>query len=183
MELSLTAVAILFLVALTFLILLMKYFDGPLTTLTHSMKGQTILITGGDSHIGWEVVKDLIAQGARVIMACRNDTKANSLVGSFKDEDQKKRAIPMKLDLTNFNSIKKFVAEVKNTVGKIDILINNAGTCFQNVELIDGLDNTFYTNYAGHLILTALLLEDFNPKGRIVNVTTTKYRRISKFKN
>ncbi len=179
MELSLTVVAILFLVALAILLLLMKYFDGPLTTLTHSMKGQTILITGGDSHIGWEVVKDLLAQGARVIMACRDENKAKSLASSLKDEDQKKRAIAMKLDLTNFNSIKQFVENIKNEIGKIDILVNNAGTCFQNVELINGLDNTFYTNYAGHVLLTALLIEDFNSKGRIVNVTTTKYKRIS----
>ena len=155
-----------------------RHFDGPETKLTHSMVGQTIVITGGDSHIGWETVKDLLKNGARVVLACRNETKTNDLLKTL-PEDQKKRASFIKLDLAHFDAIKAFVEELKQKIGKIDILVNNAGTCFQNVDLVDGLDITFSTNFAGHLLLTCLLLDNFNPKGRIVNVCTKKYQRIS----
>ncbi len=144
------------------------------------MKGQTIVVTGGDSHIGWETVKDLLIQGATVILACRNEKHSKILIESLPEENQK-RAIYIHLDLTDFSSIQNFVKELKEKIGKIDILVNNAGTCFQNVELVQGLEKTFSTNYAGHVLLTALLMDEINPKGRIINVTTTKYRRISQY--
>lgn len=179
MEICFSTFMIFFFILSLVFVLLMKYFDGPLTHLTHSMKGQTIVVTGGDSHIGWETVKDLLIQGARVILACRNEKHSKELIDSLPTDEQKKRAHYIHLDLTHFDSILNFVKELKETVGKIDILVNNAGTCFQNVELTDGLEKTFSTNYAGHVLLTALLLDDINQKGRIINVTTTKYRRIS----
>ncbi|MCQ2820173.1 MAG: SDR family NAD(P)-dependent oxidoreductase [archaeon] len=178
MEITLSTFMLFFFLVLFLVYCLSRYFDGPETKLTHSMKGQTIVITGADSHIGWETVKDLLKNGARIIMACRNETKTNELISTLPEED-KKRVMFIQLDLTHYESIKTFVGELKQKIGKIDILVNNAGTCFQNVELVDGLDITFSTNYTGHVLLTCLLLDNFNPKGRIVNVTTKKYQRIS----
>ena len=39
---------------------------------------------------------------------------------------------------------------------------------------------TYFTNHIGHLIISCLLLEHFNPEGKIINLVTTKYKRISK---
>ena len=46
-------------VFLTIWILIANWFNGPLTDLTHSMKGKTIIITGGSRGIGLETTKDL----------------------------------------------------------------------------------------------------------------------------
>ena len=59
----------------------------------------------------------------------------------------------MHLDLTDYENIKIFVDEIKTKFGKIDILINNAGACFRNFTLSDGIELTYFTNHLGHLIL------------------------------
>ena len=159
-------------------IFIANWFNGPLTDLTHSMNGKTIIITGGSRGIGLETTKDLLRQGATVIIACRDPVQANAAIESIQNNSQKARVSYIHLDLTDYDNINKFVEEIKSKYGKIDILINNAASCFQNFTLSDGIELTYFTNHLGPLILSCLLLDNFNPKGRIINVVTTKYKRI-----
>ena len=166
------------LVFLIIWVLIANWFNGPLTDLTHSMKGKVVVITGGSRGIGLETTKDLLRQGATVIMGSRDENQAHKALESIQNNTHKSHCVFMHLDLTDYDNINKFVEEVKNKYGKIDILINNAGSCFQNFTLSDGIELTYFTNHLGHLILSCLLLDDFNPKGRIINVVTTKYKRV-----
>ena len=159
-------------------VLIANWFNGPLTDLTHSMKGKVVVITGGSRGIGLETTKDLLRQGATVIMGSRDANQAHKALESIQNNTHKSHCVFMHLDLTDYDNINKFVEEVKNKYGKIDILINNAGSCFQNFTLSDGIELTYFTNHLGHLILSCLFLDNFNPKGRIINVVTTKYKRI-----
>lgn len=159
-------------------ILIAKWYNGPLTNLTHSMKGKIIVITGGSRGIGLETTKDLLRQGATVIIGCRNSIQSNDAIKNIEDLSERKRCIFMHLDLIDYENIKSFTEEIKEKYGKIDILINNAGSCFQNFTMTDGIEITYFTNHIGHLILSCLLLDNMNPKGRIINVVTTKYKRV-----
>ena len=159
-------------------VLIANWFNGPLTDLTHSMKGKVVVITGASRGIGLETTKDLLRQGATVIMGSRDENQANKALESIQNNTHKSRCVFMHLDLTDYDNINKFVEEIKNKFGKIDILINNAGSCFQNFTLSDGIELTYFTNHLGHLILSCLFLDNFNPKGRIINVVTTKYKRV-----
>lgn len=165
-------------VFLTIWIIISNWFNGPLTDLTHSMKDKVVIITGGSRGIGLETTKDLLRQGATVIIASRDQIQANQAMEEIQNNSQKARCSFMHLDLTDYDNIKQFVEEIKSKYGKIDILINNAGSCFTNFTLSDGIELTYFTNHLGHLILSCLLLDDFNPKGRIINVVTTKYKRV-----
>ena len=167
------------LVFLILWIIISNWFNGPLTDLTHSMIGKIVIITGGSRGIGFETTKDLLRQGATVIIASRDPIQANKAIESIKNNTHKSKCIYMHLDLTDFDNICQFTEQIKKKYGKIDILINNAGSCFNNFTLSDGIELTYFTNHLGHLILSSLLLDDFNPKGRIINVVTTKYKRIS----
>ena len=83
------------------------------------------------------------------------------------------------LNLSDFVSIKSFTEYIKSKYGKIDILINNAGSCFLHFILREGIELTYFTNHIGHFILSCILLDNLNLKGRIINLVTTKYKRIS----
>ena len=168
-------------IILVFLVLwtlIANWYNGPATELTHSMKDKVVVITGGSRGIGFETTKDLLRQGATVIMASRDAVQANKAIETIGNNTHKSRCIFMHLDLTDYENINQFVEEIKSKYGKIDILINNAGSCFRNFTMSDGIELTYFTNHLGHLILSCLLLDDFNPKGRIINVVTTKYKRV-----
>ena len=168
-------------IILVFLVLwtlIANWYNGPATELTHSMKDKVVVITGGSRGIGFETTKDLLRQGATVIMASRDAVQANKAIETIGNNTHKSRCIFMHLDLTDYENINQFVEEIKSKYGKIDILINNAGSCFRNFTMSDGIELTYFTNHLGHLILSCLFLDNFNPKGRIINVVTTKYKRI-----
>ena len=171
------ALFVIFLI-LVLITIISNWGNGPATELTHSMKDKVVVITGGSRGIGLETTKDLLRQGATVIMGCRDSTQANKAIDSINNLSHKSRCSFIHLDLTDYENIKSFVEEIKSKYGKIDILINNAGSCFRNFTLSDGIELTYFTNHIGHLILSCLFLDDFNPKGRIINLVTTKYKRV-----
>ena len=87
------------------------------------------------------------------------------------------------LDLASFDSIKRFAYEINEEENSIDILINNAGVLFTNLEdkTKDGFEMTFGVNYLGHFLLTFLLLDKLRQSksstARIINVTSLYYAR------
>ena len=176
---SLTLIIIIFIILSVFTFLMDKWYNGPLTPLVHEMKNKIIIITGGSRGIGFETAKSLLKNGATVILACRKEKEALESINSLEDNKEKERCIYMNLDLTNYDSLLNFSQEIIKKFNKIDILINNAGSCFQHFSTINGIESTYFTNHVGHLILTILLLNNFNEKGKIINVSTTKYKRIN----
>lgn len=90
------------------------------------IKGKNVLITGGNRGIGLAISKELIAQGANVIITTR---KKFALSGA--------RVIDG-VDVTDDNCGKRLVEGLKGT--KIDVLINNAGYFYGPVEKLDSLN-------------------------------------------
>ena len=166
-------------IILILLMILSSWVNIPKTKLTHSMKDKIVVITGGSRGIGLETTKDLLKQGATVIIGCRNKTQAKKAIDSINILYDKVRCFFISLNLTDYNNIKSFTEEIKLKFGKIDILINNAASCFLKFTVTNGIELTYFTNHIGHLILSFLLLDSFNQKGRIINLVTTKYKRIS----
>ena len=68
------ALFVIFLI-LVLITIISNWGNGPMTDLTHSMKDKIVIITGGSRGIGLETTKDLLRQGATVIMGCRDCIK------------------------------------------------------------------------------------------------------------
>ena len=85
-----------------------------------------VVITGGNTGIGYETALDLAKRGATIIMGCRNVKKADTAAENIRTMTRGTvHVIP--LDLASFDSVRNFAMEIKSLTTKVDILINNAG--------------------------------------------------------
>lgn len=127
------------------------------------LTNKIILITGCTSGMGYEACKFLSSKGATVIMACRNYERGNIAKEKILKEVSNAKLGVMAVDVSDLDSVRNFAKEVKNKYDKLDILINNAGVEKARFEKSkQGYEMTFATNYLGHFLLTALLLELLN---------------------
>jgi len=150
-----------------------RYFNGPWTPIKKSMENKTIIITGSNSGIGLKTAEDLLSQGALVIFACRDEKRTKEAIETLPSDSQK-RAIFIKLDLCDFNSVNLFAQEFRKLNKSIDILINNAGLWNMEFQLSkDNIEVTMQANHFGHKVLTFLLFDLMNKKeARIINLSS-----------
>lgn len=140
------------------------------------LKGNTIIVTGANSGIGFWCAKSLVYKNAKVIMACRNIRKAQQAKEEIL-KDFPKANIEIKIiDISDFSSIEKFIDNIKNI--KIDALINNAGIYFpsKNTLTKNNIDITMGTNYFGTYYLSELIEKTHSEINKIINVTSLTYR-------
>ncbi|WP_435800646.1 SDR family oxidoreductase [Polaribacter sp.] len=88
------------------------------------MKGKTVLITGGASGIGKIMARLFLERGAKVIIWDINQSKVTETISEF---SSKGTVIGFIVDVSDSNQIEKTAKKVKQEIGIIDVLINNAG--------------------------------------------------------
>ena len=166
---SLISLFFLIVIIIVILYILRLYIRGGVNKIKHSMNGKIIIITGASSGLGLFSALDLIDSGGKVIFACRNENKAKDAINLIKNKSLKENAEYLYLDLCNFESIQNFANNIIKKYGKIDILMNNAGAGTTKYKLTsDGYESFLQGNYLGPCLLTLLLLNHFNEKGRII---------------
>ncbi|KAI4465282.1 phosphatidylinositol-glycan biosynthesis class f protein-related [Holotrichia oblita] len=149
------------------------------------LDGKTAIVTGCNTGIGKETVRDLYKRGCYVIMACRNTEKAEEaakdIIDSCKDIENVGKLVVEELDLNSLKSVKKFCNKILEKHDTINLLINNAGifACpYGRTE--DGFETQFGTNHLAHFCLTLLLIPKIikSAPSRIVTVTVN-YQNIN----
>lgn len=147
------------------------------------LDGQHYIVTGANSGIGWETTKQLLAQGASVILACRDVEAAERQLQSL---EQRQAATVMELDLARLASVRDFATRLDAMNLPCDGLVNNAGVMNTPLQrTAHGFELQFGVNHLGHFLLTKLMQdkllaaatrEDRNPsapqRSRIVNVSS-----------
>jgi NAD(P)-dependent dehydrogenase (short-subunit alcohol dehydrogenase family) len=142
------------------------------------LTGKVIIVTGGNSGLGYESVKAFAEKGAEVILTSRSIEKgevAKKTIGPVKG-----KIVVMQLDLMDFSSIKSFAESFKKKYNRLDVLLNNAGIMTTPYFLtMDGLEAQNGTNHFGHFALTGLLFDLIKntPASRIVNVSSMAHKQ------
>ncbi|XP_057176513.1 retinol dehydrogenase 12 isoform X2 [Triplophysa rosa] len=128
---------------------------------------------GANTGIGKATALDLARRGARVILACRNESKAQSAVAAIQRETGNKEVLYMHLDLASLQSVRSFAENFLKNESRLDILINNAGLLMGG-KTKDGFGMIFGVNHLGHFLLTVLLLDRLKECGpsRVVTVSS-----------
>jgi D-xylose 1-dehydrogenase len=89
-----------------------------------SLKGRTVLVTGGGSGIGESIVEHFAAQGCKVGFLDLKEKESKALVSRLK---RKRKTVHFEqCDLTDIAAVKKAIAGVRKALGPITLLVNNA---------------------------------------------------------
>ena len=140
--------------------------------------GKTILITGGNSGLGFETAKTLAGKNARVLIACRSLAKAAAAKQQIVAEFDYAEVEIIELNLANLESIRN-AAEVINQQASIDVLIHNAGIMVPPLERTDdGFESQFGVNHLGPFALNCLLLDKVRatPHSRIISTSSVAHK-------
>jgi NAD(P)-dependent dehydrogenase (short-subunit alcohol dehydrogenase family) len=140
--------------------------------------GKTIFITGANTGIGFEAARVLAGRGARVLLGCRSEEKANVAMGKIREQHPDADLAWIPLDLTSLKSVAVAADEVKKEP-RLDVLVNNAGVMIPPKTLTeDGFELQFGVNHLGHFALTGHLLDLLaaTPGARVVNVSSGAHR-------
>lgn len=144
------------------------------------LTGKVIIVTGGNSGLGYESVKAFAEKGAEVILACRSLDKGVQAKSEIDKNHPSAKIIAKKLDLMDLSSVIEFARDITMTYERLDVLLNNAGIMMTPYGLTkDGFESQFGTNHLGHFALTGLLLDLIlkTPGSRIVNVSSLAHKK------
>lgn len=129
------------------------------------LTNKTFVITGANTGIGFVTAKRIAEKGARVYLACRNESRGLEAKSKIKGSEF------LLLDLSSLKSVVRACEYLEKQNIKIDCLINNAGIFGGDFQLSeDGYEMHFATNHLGHFLLTLRILKLFTGMKRIVNV-------------
>ncbi|PWR23403.1 oxidoreductase [Zavarzinia compransoris] len=142
--------------------------------------GRIALVTGANRGIGFETARGLVAQGADVVIACRDAGRAEDAVRRLGAERPGARVAEVPLALDDLASIEACRAEVARRYGHLDLLVCNAGVFgVEHGHTAQGFEWHFGANCLGHFALTLGLLPLMagRPDARVVTVTSAMYRK------
>ena len=132
--------------------------------------GKSFIVTGANTGVGFEIARVLAARGARVLLGCREQTRAQDAIARIKRIAPNADLVWLPLDLGDLDSVRT-AAEIAAKEPRIDALINNAG--IMNPPLTrtkQGFESQFGVNHLGVFALTSLLLPKLadTPGSRVV---------------
>src|SRR5437879_652652 len=133
---------------------------------------KTALVTGGSRGIGAAIAKRLAADGARVAITY---TKGGDAAARVVKEIERAggRAIAIQADAADADAVKAAVEKTVATFGRLDVLVNNAGTAipkqFEEATL-EELDRVIDINVRGTFVATQAALKHMREGGRIIMI-------------
>jgi NAD(P)-dependent dehydrogenase (short-subunit alcohol dehydrogenase family) len=143
--------------------------------------GTTVLVTGGNSGLGYETVLQLARKGARVLVAARDRARGTAALERLGAEAPGSQAELAQIDLADLTSVERFAEGFLAGGQELDVLINNAGVmAIPHREITaQGYERQFGTNHLGHFALTGRLLPVLarRPGRRVVTVSSNQHKR------
>jgi 3-oxoacyl-[acyl-carrier protein] reductase len=123
--------------------------------MTLPLGGRVAVVIGATGGIGASVCLRLAGAGASIVVGYRRDGPAASALASSLPLIDGNRHSPFQVDVTNPEALRRFAYEIDSRYGRVDVLVNSAGTTkFVPHEDLDSLndqliDDIFRTNWRG----------------------------------
>ena len=147
-----------------------------------SLTGKGVLITGGGSGIGLAAAELFLQHGAKVAITGRDAAKLRRAADALNAGD---RLVHFPADVSNANQVDKLIEDVTKALGRIDVLVNNAGLNIKERAFRQLTQESWQNLIAGNLegafhCMRAVLPHMLKDKeGLIVNVNSISGKRAS----
>lgn len=148
----------------------------------HNLEGRVAIVTGAGRGIGRSIAIRLAESGAKVA-ACDVDPESARETADML-HDRRHPAISFRVDVTDAASVESMIGETSESMGPVDILINNAGIMFRTRILnisAEEWEKTLEVNLTGPFLCTQAVLPGMMDRrfGRIVNISSSAGRSVS----
>jgi 3-oxoacyl-[acyl-carrier protein] reductase len=141
----------------------------------NGLAGRVALVTGASQGIGRAVALRLANEGATVALAARNEAKLAGVAAEIAEAGGKAESFV--LDLASEDSIKECAKAVIAKLGKVEVLVNNAGITRDILSLRmkkQDWDDVLTTNLTGAFLMTQACMNSMLKArwGRVINITS-----------
>ena len=140
-----------------------------------SLRGRTVLVTGGTSGLGRAAAEGFARLDARVLLLARNPERGARAVEEIASATGNPHVELVIGDLSDMASVRAAATDVQARTDALHVLVNNAGSMIaERTESVDGIEMTFATNVVGPFLLTELLTDLLaaGAPSRIINVSS-----------
>lgn len=126
---------------------------------THDFTGQNIVITGGNTGLGFEAARYLLQlNAASITLGVRTLSKGHAAKNDLEESTGRTgRVSVLQLDMENYESVKSFAASV-SALPRVDAAILNAGKIAQEFYIAEKDESTITVNVISTMLLALLLL-------------------------
>lgn len=156
------------------------------------IKDKLVIVTGANSGIGYNIAKIALIKGAKVVLACRNESRANKAKETLIKETNNSNIEIFLYDQNDINSINRFAQAIKEQYKNFYALVLNAGIMYPK-DVVDekGISSVYRTNFLGAYELMNKIdpfLKEANEEHRIIIQGSMasyfyKYKNKTKFLN
>jgi 3-oxoacyl-[acyl-carrier protein] reductase len=150
-------------------------------SMTKKLEGKIALVTGGSRGIGAAIAKRLAADGAKVAITFTKGADAAASVVKEIERDGGK-AIAIQADAADADAVKAAVEKTFATFGRLDVLVNNAGTAipkpFEEATL-EEMDRVLDINVRGVFVATQAALKHMKSGGRVIMIGSAVGERVA----
>jgi 3-oxoacyl-[acyl-carrier protein] reductase len=148
--------------------------------MSKKLEGKIALITGGSRGIGAAIAKRLAADGANVAITY---TKGADAAASVVKEIERagRKAIAIRADAADADAVMAAVEDTVQTFGRLDVLVNNAGTAIPKTfeeTTLEEMDRVIDINVRGVFVATQAALKHMKDGGRIITIGSAVGERV-----
>ena len=146
------------------------------------LDGKVAIVTGSSRGLGKAIALGLAGEGADVVVSARTEVENPKLPGTIHNTAEeirtlKRRALPVKCDVSSEESVKDMVEKALNEFGHVDILVNNAGVAFYYPVIETPLKRwelVLRVNIIGAFLCSKLVLPKMieQRRGSIINISS-----------
>lgn len=141
----------------------------------YNLSGKTVLITGGSRGLGLVMARELVRQGARLAICARDAAELERARGELAQASAE--VLTILCDVTDKAQVDEMISTIRDRLGSIDVLINNAGIIQvgpMEVMTLDDYEEAMKIHFWAPLYTTLAVLPEMRQRGggRIVNISS-----------